>query len=71
MILAMTWLDRDLAFVMTMIFCGLLVLLWTRRKGAHCGAADGKKPSGIKDCKNRDRDYELLMTSQSKIPLLL
>jgi hypothetical protein len=71
MILAMTLLDRDLAFVMAMTFSGLLVWLWTRRKSAHCGAADGKKPSSIEDRKHSDRDYELLMTSQPKIPLVL
>src|SRR5258708_3916952 len=67
MILVITLLRRDFAFVMAMIFNSLLVLLWTRRKSAHCGAADGKKPSGVEYRKYHDCDYELLMTSQAEI----
>lgn len=70
MILVFTLLGWELTSVMTMIFSGLLVLLWTWRKSAHCSAAEGQEPSGIKDRKHCDRDYELLMTSQSEISLL-
>ena len=71
MILATTLLGRALTLVVATIFSGLLVLLGTRRKSTHGGAAEGMKPSGVKDRKHRDRYYELLLTSQSKISHLL
>jgi len=62
MILVATPLRRILALVMAMISSRLLVLQWTRRKSAHRGAVEGKKPTGIKDREHRNRHYKLLMT---------